>query len=1082
MSWRPIWLLGALVLSGCPSDPPPMETCDPTPTRVVGQPCGPCALDTLECSDGVWSCSGATSCGYGNTCESDADCEQGACTAGRCAPGGMSWIPAGSFEMGSRALELGHAPGELLHPVRLTRHYFMDSREVSQAEFEELMLFNPSNFTSCGPDCPVENVTWVEALAYANARSVAEGLPPCYDLTHCRREPGNNYRCPLPASGGQLPTFDLDCVGYRLPTEAEWEYAYRAGTSTAFYSGDVETESLCEQALLEGIAQFCGNCTSTYGQEFDCSMGGLRPSQPTDCGTTTVASYAPNDWGLFDMSGNVEEMVWDALGPYEAFAENPAGPEHYGTSVQRGAGFCGHMARLRAADRKFNDWTTPSPTRGLRLVRTHRFAPAEERLNEELCNNGCGGCTVLAPAPGTPCGRCGDGIQECLSETETQCVGASESCNYGELCEDDDDCSAGTCSNGHCAQDGFVYVPAGYFAMGSPPTERGRRDDETQHDVVLERPFLLGRHEVTREEWSRLFGTSPSQFSGCGDDCPVTSVNRDDALAYANALSDAQGLEQCYDLSECEGRPGDGFSCPQGITFDLECEGFRLPTEAEWEYAYRAESTSAYYNGSVRTGALCEQPLLEEIAQFCGNCAREYGTVDCGVSGSFPNCGPGPVGELAPNALGLFDMGGNAQEIVWDLYGPYPGFAVNPTGPADEGELQQVARGGGFCGHMARLRAADRKAITRTARLQDLGFRIARTMPSDGSGPVCDNACGGCRELVPDVGEPCGPCLADRFECDGTEATVCPNRVTSCTFGGTCSTDGDCTNAVCRSGFCTAPGFAYIPPGSFTMGSPPSEPGRDADETPHTVTLTRGFLMMETEVSQGLFQSLLGANPSGFASCGLDCPVESVTWLEALAFANALSADQGLTECYDLSSCTGEAGGRLRCDFDIAFSLDCDGYRLPTEAEWEYAYRAGTTTTFYVGDEASALNCDQPILDGHAQFCGNCSVSYPGSNDCSATGGFADCGTTDTGSRMANAWGLRDMIGNVSELVWDVIAPYPSSSTDPVGPAHGGQNNVHRGGGYCSTFPRLRAADRSEITRIARNPSVGFRLVRTVSP
>lgn len=1063
----------SVLLVGCPP-PETLIPCAETRTHREGQPCGPCGLDGLTCVDGTWTCSGDTECGLGDRCESNADCSAGTCYFGRCAPPGMAFVNAGTFLMGSPAGEFGRVEGEDLHPVRLTRHYFMDVHEVTQSAFVELMGFNPSYFPSCGEACPVDNLRWVEALAYANARSEAEGLPPCYDLSRCRGAPGNNFACDPPIA------MDLDCAGYRLPTEAEWEYAYRAGTTTAFYNGDPQTYETCDQPVLREIARFCGNCSSDRGETFDCSMGGLRPDQPTDCGPTSVGSYAPNGWGLHDMSGNVAEMVWDTRGEYEEFGEDPLGPDQDGWVMVRGAAFCGHMARLRAADRKFTTWTTAAPGNGLRLVRTYRAAAVEERLNDHLCDNGCGGCFPIAPAAGTPCGPCGLDRYVCDGTRSVVCDGATSGCAYGTTCDSDADCEAGACVNDHCVPDSFVYVPAGYFAMGSGPGELGRDADEPRHDVVLERPFMMQRHEVTQAAWRALMGNSPSFFRACGDDCPVEMINRDDALAFANAMSRTQGLTECYDLSGCTGTPGESYVCPPAITFDPECPGFRLPTESEWEYAYRAATSTTFHNGTPTTGALCAQPLLFEIAQFCGNCAMDYpGTHDCSMFGGFANCGTAPVESHAPNAWGLYDMSGNVSEIVWDVFGEYPDFARNPLGPADEGQ-EQVVRGGGFCGHMARLRAADRKAISRRARLFDVGLRLVRTLPPDGSGPVCRNGCGGCRPITPPIGSPCGPCLADTYVCDGTDGARCSGATADCTLGLPCSTDSDCRSSVCHHGWCTAPGFAYVPPGSFLMGSPPSEPLRNANEQQHPVTLTYGFLMMEHEVTQGELASVLGVNPSFFVSCGADCPAENVTWLEALAYANGLSRLHGLPECYDLTSCTGAPGGVFGCPFDLSFDLDCAGYRLPTEAEWEYAYRAGTSTAFYAGDPSGAARCEQPLLMDHAQFCGNCSVTYEGAFDCSATGGFVDCGTVAAGSRMPNPWGLYDMNGNVGELVWDVLADYPESAVDPVGPPHSGQSNIARGGGFCAHMARLRAADRRGLTRIARFPDVGLRLVRTV--
>ncbi|PJB46490.1 MAG: hypothetical protein CO108_05810, partial [Deltaproteobacteria bacterium CG_4_9_14_3_um_filter_63_12] len=175
-------------------------------------------------------------------------------------------------------------------------------------------------------------------------------------------------------------------------------------------------------------------------------------------------------------------------------------------------------------------------------------------------------------------------------------------------------------------------------------------------------------------------------------------------------------------------------------------------------------------------------------------------------------------------------------------------------------------------------------------------------------------------------------------------------------------------------------GYVRIEPGTFIMGSPSGEHGRWKDERQHEVTLTRGFFMKATEVTQGEYKALMGNNPSRFKSCGENCPVEQVNWREAVDYCQALSRSEGLEECYG-------DGRRLK-------SLDCAGYRLPTESEWEYAARAGTTGARY----------------GDLSEIGWCNGSR----------------THAVGQKKANAWGLYDMIGNVDEWTGDWYGSYPS--------------------------------------------------------
>ena len=282
------------------------------------------------------------------------------------------------------------------------------------------------------------------------------------------------------------------------------------------------------------------------------------------------------------------------------------------------------------------------------------------------------------------------------------------------------------------------------------------------------------------------------------------------------------------------------------------------------------------------------------------------------------------------------------------------------------------------------------------------------------------------------------------------------------------------TLSVPQSGPAQAPpGFVYIQPGTFLMGSPNTEEGRYGDDTQHEVTLTRGFYIQTTEVTQGQWQALMGSNPSRFTGCGLDCPVEQVSWEEAVAYANALSEAEGLTPCYDANGSVGGAD-------DI---YNCRGYRLPTEAEWEYAARAGSQEATYAGEMRIVGLRNAPVLTAIAVYGGNSLVTYPGGRDCSdwrerADAGGSTCGPHQVGTLAPNAWGLFDMLGNVYEWTNDYYGRYPARAIDPTGDSEGSER-VYRGGGWNELAHGVRAATRQARSPQNRYDSLGFRLART---
>jgi formylglycine-generating enzyme required for sulfatase activity len=424
------------------------------------------------------------------------------------------------FEMGS--LEDDEGANDDERPQRwvtLTREFAMGVFPVTQGQYVAVMGENPSlhREADAAAHHPVENVTWFDAVRFCNKLSRLHGLRPAYTIG-----PGDapDVRC------------DWTSPGFRLPTEAEWECAARAGAGhTLAYSG--------------------GEAPDEVAWTVENSDGETRP----------VGLLRPNAWGLYDMSGNVWEWVWDCvlivgrLMPFydEGPVTDPQGSTEGSNRVNRGGGWDSSAASARVAIRDFDDPSDCNVNLGFRIARTvHLDSHSGAKARAEAETHRLGATHAAAVA--------------------------YESHQLGEV-------SFRLCSLG-----------AERFWMGSEEGV-GYDGERPRHEVSL-RSFGIGEYLVTQGLWHAVMGSNPSFFAGARR--PVEQVTWFDAVRFCNLLSEKMGLEPPYTI---------GAGVHPEVTCDWRRGGFRLPTEAEWECAAKGGGETQFAGSEV----------LDEFGWYGGN-------------------------------------------------------------------------------------------------------------------------------------------------------------------------------------------------------------------------------------------------------------------------------------------------------------------------------------------------------------------------------------------------------------------------------------------------------------------------------
>ena len=863
-------------------------------------------------------------------------------------PFNMVYVKGGTFTMGATT-EQGtdaYSNESPTHTVEVSS-FMMSDIEVTQGLWKAVMGTNPSAVTG-DLNRPVERVSWAAALEF---------------IARLNERTGKNYR---------------------LPTEAEWEYAARGGVKSQGYK-------YAGSNTIDDVAWYSGNATNTH----------------------VVRTKAPNELGIYDMSGNVMEWCQDNYGTYSAESQNnPTGPSTATTRVRRGGGFSSSARNCRVSYRSNLAPSSSSTIMGLRLVRDIKGASwfglsqsvvrmeQHERRTVNILN-GNGSYTVAGGGNIVSCQVNGEKLLLTALQLGTTAITVTDNATNSRaylhvVVTEPDTVDIGPALPGDMVFT-MVHVKGGTFTMGATP-EQGSdafTNESPAHEVTLQDYYICDA-PVTQDLWEEIMGSNPSYNANgvYNMHYPVENVSWEDCQLFIARLNALTG------------------------------ESFRLPTEAEWEFAARGGMKSQGYK-------FAGSDTLSLVGWYGGNA---IGTTH-------------EVFGKRGNELGLYDMSGNVAEWCQDWFGSYSSAAqVNPFGPNTG--TARVRRGGYFTSTEKYCRVSCRSSLAPTTRNRFTGLRLAMNYETtylfDLSESVIEIEVGQSKsiDLINGGGEysVVGGTGYVTWALGGDQLTVTGLQVGTTTLAVTDLASGTVRGltVVVREATSVEEeefevnGVTFkmitVDGGTFTMGDNSIEDSSPA----HQVTLST-YKIGQTEVTEALWEAVMVGHLEEDASA-LNYPMLFAPWDECQEFILKLN----------------QLTGRK--------------FRLLTEAEWEFAARGGNRSHGYTYSGSNAIN-DVAWYNGNSD---GFDPMYAGTY-------------IDVATKAPNELGIYDMSGGVWEMCQDYYGEYTTEAqTNPTGPTHNDFGyHVTRGGSYYEEADQCRVAARG-TDPIVFTYGYGFRLALDV--